>query len=507
MNGLVIRKSGVLNLPPGASTLVIDGPVTCIGPIVFPSSLRVVFTDRGRIVFTSEQASVRFLLSIEAGPYPIFETGLPTALGAPRVLFDAASGQGAVRADWWGASGSVTTQAQASRNSAAIRAAVASLPALPDGLGISGKAPTGVVRFGSGTHVVSEPLSLSGRISIEGRALDPGEYRPTNDLPIPAPPLEGATRLRPVGTASGTPVAIVVTGAGTRVSIANLTVWQGASSQEPSPWSTGVLVSKGAELALDAVRFDRFDIGVRLLDAGRLAARGSFFTDNRYAVVIERAADVTIRECCMRVDLPDGVGVVIGPAAGAACGMTRIRDCRFESRVGLGTGIRVRSCQAFAATGLVFDGLMCGILFQGGSLADAGAEIRQCRFQDCKTDVDPGNVSNRVHAHRRGGMATLAAMSTKPPSDAGWRKGDVIRNVTPSAGQPFGWVCVGQDATTSRPKWMAFGRFAKKKNPDRPEKIAGTHHYDMPVDKSPAVVTVQAEAVSHPLIRTRSTTR
>jgi hypothetical protein len=45
-----------------------------------------------------------------------------------------------------------------------------------------------------------------------------------------------------------------------------------------------------------------------------------------------------------------------------------------------------------------------------------------------------------------------------PPSDAGWRKGDVIRNSAPSPGEPFGWVCAGLDPTTQKPGWMAFGR-------------------------------------------------
>lgn len=500
MNGLVVLKTGLLGSLPGTGTLVIDGPVTCTGPVVFPSSLRVVFTDRGRVVFANDQASVRFLLSIEAGAYPIFETGLPTAQGTPRVLFDASSGQGTVRADWWGASGAVTTLAQASRNAAAIRAAVASLPSLPDGLGIGGSAPTGVVRFGSGTYFLNEPIALSGRISIEGRALDRSEFRPTDDQPVPEPPLDGATRLKLVGSASGTPVVLLVTGAGTRVSLSDLTLWQGVSSVQPLPGSTGVLVTKGAELALKAVRLDRFDIGIRLMDAGRVAARGSVFTDNRYAVVIERVVDATISDCCMRVDLPEGVGVVVGPVAGAACGITRIRDCRFESSLGLGMGIRVRSCQAFTSTDSVFDGLTCGVLFQNGSLVGPGAEVGQCRFYACQTEVDAGDVSHLVRAHRRGGMATRAAMNTAPPSDEGWRKGDAIRNVAPSEGEPFGWLCVGHDAMTLKPKWRAFGRIgdSTKKVPDRPEKIAGTHHYHMPVDKSPAAVPTTAATVTNP---------
>jgi hypothetical protein len=279
-------------------------------------------------------------------------------------------------------------------------------------------------------------------------------------------------------------------------------------------------VFDGSEVRLSDCGFLFLDHGIRAWKAHRVDVLRCGTIWNRVGIFLERVTEATIQDCRFGVEVAGkqrSIGVEIGCQSADGAGivaMARVRDCRFSQVVTNDAdrvGIRTVAARAVSVQDCAFENLACGVSFASGSLVGMGAEVGQCRYERCLTDVDPGDVSSLVQVRRRGGSATRAAM-TEPPSDAGWRKGDVIRNAAPALGQPFGWVCVGHEATTSRPKWMAFAQIGAEvvvggALPDRPEKIAGTHHYDVPVDKSPAVVAVQTEAGTNPQIRTRSSTR
>jgi hypothetical protein len=467
-----LSANDLTGFPATGGTLFIDGPVTLAATLSIPSTLRVIFTNAGSLFVGMH--SIAFGLAIEAGDHAIF---LNAASG--NITFIAGSCQDEVRAGWWGAA----SDGSAAVNQNALTAAFAALPG------------AGCVRLGPGTFSLSQTVVIPDGFLLKGSGAE--------CTTIEWKPAVGGT---------GTGTALLAEG---NVFVEDLRLLGPGVVTASGTASCGL--RGGATLRVRDVTFEKFDCGLSIVAAEQATVEHCDFRANRVGVSTDGGRDIFLRDCRFDVSAAGGTAVVVGRNGADETGRSRnvqILDSdlagaiptsgRTGVQVVLGRLVLVRDCRVAK--------LARGVAFEADSVDDIGAEVGRCRFAQCVNDVDKGKVAARVRVLGRGGMSSLAFMQASAPDEPGWRPGDRIRNGTPKNGEPLGWVCTGIDATTKKPRWMAYawvGEFVwkpwkgeerkvdddsaadtglgvfKKKTPDRPWKIAGTHHYDVPVDTSP----------------------
>lgn len=440
-------------------TLYIDGPVTLATTLTIPSTIRVIFTNAGSLFVGMH--SIAFGLAIEAGDHAIFASAAPG-----NVTFQPGSCQDEVRAAWWGAA----SGGSAAVNHAALTAAFAALPG------------TGCVRLGPGKFGLSQTVQIPDRFLLKG-------YGPDCTM-IEWKPAFGVT---------GTGAALLAEGT---VFVEDLRLLGPGVVTASGATSCGL--RGGATLRIRDVTFEKFDCGLSVVGAEQATVEHCAFQANRVGVSTDGGRDVVLRDCRFEVTVAGGTAVVAGRAGAGAAGRSRNVQVLDSDLVGAiptsaRTGVQVVLARLVLVRDCRVSKLARGVAFESDSVDDIGAEVGRCRFTQCVKDVDKGNVAARVRVLGRGGLSSLAFMQASAPDEPGWRPGDRIRNATPKNGEPLGWVCMGIEPATKKPRWMAYawvGEFVPPLGmPDRPEKIAGTHHFDVPVDTSPASIPGAVSAV------------